>query len=204
MSIPKDIDPANLTEKEKALAGLPYDANTPELIADRRRARVLMYKFNNNDPSRDDYISERETIIRELFGSIGKAFEIMPPFYCDYVCLSIFLYRTFSDDTILDCNVVEIGDRVRIAPNVSLYAATHSLNPADRLRADFGSAYPIKIGNDVWIGGGAIILPGITIGDGATVGAGSVVTKNVKPYTVVAGNPAKFIKYVENPDQIKN
>ena len=86
MSVPKGTDSTKLTEKEKALAGLAYNANTPELIADRRRARVLTYKFNNSDPSRDNYISEMQTIIRNLFGSIGKNFDIKPPFHCDYVC----------------------------------------------------------------------------------------------------------------------
>ncbi|CAG8636623.1 11488_t:CDS:2 [Paraglomus brasilianum] len=209
MSVSKGTDSTKLTEKEKALAGLAYNANTPELIADRRRARVLTYKFNNSDPSRDNYISERQTIIRELFGSIGKDFDIEPPFYCDYgynIHIGDDFFANFGL-TILDCNKVEIGDRVLFAPNVSLYGPTHSVNPADRVSEDFELAYPIKIGNDVWIGGGVIILPGITIGDGATVGAGSVVTKNVEPYTVVAGNPAKFLRYAEKPnqiDQIKN
>uniref|UniRef100_U9U9D4 Maltose/galactoside acetyltransferase domain-containing protein n=1 Tax=Rhizophagus irregularis (strain DAOM 181602 / DAOM 197198 / MUCL 43194) TaxID=747089 RepID=U9U9D4_RHIID len=189
-----------LSEKEKALAGLPYSGFSEELINDRFKAREILYKFNNSKPIRfktDEY-RERENIFRQLFGSVGKDVEIEPPFYCDYgynIHVGDNFYCNFNC-AILDCNKVEIGDRVMFGPNVSLYPATHPIQPEERAKgAEF--ALPIKIGNDVWIGGSATICPGITIGDGVTVGAGSVVTKDVPPYVVVAGNPAKIIKHLE-------
>ncbi|KAF0559389.1 maltose o-acetyltransferase [Gigaspora margarita] len=190
-----------LSEKEKALAGLPYLSNTEELVNDRLKTREMLYEFNNSKPVRRDtveYREGREKMIRQLFGSAGKDVEIEPPFYCDYgynIHVGDNFYCNFNC-TILDGNKVEIGDRVMFGPNVSLYPATHPLQPEERSKGP-ESALPIKIGNDVWIGGGAIICPGITIGDGVTVGAGSVVTKNVPSYVVVAGNPAKIIRHLE-------
>ncbi|CAG8528751.1 acetyltransferase [Rhizophagus irregularis] len=194
-----------LSEKEKALAGLPYSGFSEELINDRFKAREILYKFNNSKPIRfktDEY-RERENIFRQLFGSVGKDVEIEPPFYCDYgynIHIGDNFFCNFNC-TILDCNKVEIGDRVLFGPNVSLYPVSHPIQPEERVNGP-ELAFPIKIGNDVWIGGGVTICPGITIGDGVTVGAGSVVTKDVPPYVVVAGNPAKIIKHLERKTKI--
>ncbi|GBB84117.1 hypothetical protein RclHR1_10750006 [Rhizophagus clarus] len=189
-----------LSEKEKALAGLLYSAFSEELTNDRLKAREILYKYNNSKPGHIDSeeFRERDNMIRQLFGSAGKDIFVEPPFYCDYgynIHVGENFYCNFNC-TILDSNKVTIGDRVMFGPNVSLYPATHPAQPEVRAEGP-ELAFPIKIGNDVWIGGGAIICPGITIGDGVTVGAGSVVTKDVPPYVVVAGNPAKIIKHLE-------
>ncbi|CAG8549423.1 7800_t:CDS:2 [Acaulospora morrowiae] len=190
-----------LSEKQKALKGLLYNANCEELLQDRLRAKELMHQFNNSKPcmfNTKEHDETRGKIIKELLGSVGDECYIEPPFYCDYgynIHIGNSFYSNFNC-IILDCNRVDIGDRVMFGPNVQLYAATHPVQPEERAKGD-ELAFPIKIGNDVWIGGGAIICPGITIGDGVTVGAGSVVTKDVQPYVVVAGNPAKIIKHLK-------
>ncbi|KAG9290220.1 hypothetical protein G9A89_022196 [Geosiphon pyriformis] len=201
---------SNLSEKEKALGGLPYLASTVELTNERIRARELLRKFNNSAPpapkSRDGEGSvrteERKLLMHELLGSVGEKAEIEPPFWCDYgynIHIGDEFYANFNC-TIADCNRVEIGDRVLFGPNVSIYPATHSVDPIERGKGP-ELAFPVKIGNDVWIGGGSIILPGITIGDGSTIGAGSVVTKDVPPYVVVAGNPARIIRNLKKPNE---
>lgn len=105
--------------------------------------------------------------------------------------------------TILDCALVEIGKECMFAPNVCLYSATHSTDPVERIESGTELAKGIKIGDRVWLGGNSIILPGVTVGEGSTVGAGSVVTKDVPPYTVVAGNPARIIKHLQRPEPKK-
>ncbi|GBC02596.1 hypothetical protein RclHR1_00470026 [Rhizophagus clarus] len=189
-----------LSEKEKALAGLPYSPFSEELMNDQFRVREILFKFNNSKPGRfnSEEFRERDNMIRQLFGSVGEILYVEPPFRCDYgynIHVGEKFYSNYNC-TILDCNKVTIGDRVMFGPNVSLFTATHPTQPEVRAEGP-QSAFPIKIGNDVWIGGGAIICPGITIGDGVTVGAGSVVTKDVPPYVIVAGSPAKIIKRLE-------
>ncbi|RHZ82576.1 hypothetical protein Glove_108g16 [Diversispora epigaea] len=194
------ISNSTLSEKEKALLGLPYKAYTEELLKSRLKARELLYQFNNTKAcifGTEEYDLTRGKIIKELLGSVGDGCEIEPPFYCDYgynIHIGKDFYTNFNC-TILDCNRVEIGDHVLFGPNVQLYPATHSVQPEVRATGE-ELAFPIKIGNNVWVGGGTIICPGVTIGDGVTIGAGSVVTKDIQSYVVVAGNPAKIIKYL--------
>ncbi|KAJ3029725.1 UNVERIFIED_CONTAM: hypothetical protein HDU68_011338 [Siphonaria sp. JEL0065] len=164
---------------------------------EKNSAKALFTKLNRLDDVAGDH-PDRVAILKDLFGGMGEGCHIESPFRCDYgknITLGRNVYMNFGC-TILDCNKVEIGDNVLIAPNVSIYTAHHPIDP--ELRTEWGPelASPVKIGNDVWIGGHAIILPGVTIGDGVTIGAGSVVTKDVESRTVVVGNPARVVKRV--------
>lgn len=183
------------SEKEKMLAGELYLASDAELVKERFQARQLMKTFNDSLP---DAISIRASILKKLLGKTGKDFWIEPPFYCDYG------YNIFAGDqvffnfncTILDVNKVSIGDRCMFGPSVQIYAATHPLNWKERgTLLEFGQ--PVTIGSDVWVGGGAIICPGVKIGDRSVIAAGAVVTKDVPPDTLVGGNPARVIKILE-------
>jgi maltose O-acetyltransferase len=183
-----------MTEKEKMIAGEMYNPMDPELKADREKAHELCYNYNQLAPSQKN---RKKEILRNLFNSENNCF-IEPNFRCDYgynISFGKNLYMNF-DCVILDVNKVTIGDNVMIAPKVQIYTATHPLNP-QRRNSGRELGYPIVIGNNVWIGGGAIICPGVTIGDNAVIAAGAVVTKDVKKNTLVGGNPAKLIKVIE-------
>ncbi|HLP88751.1 MAG TPA: sugar O-acetyltransferase [Nostocaceae cyanobacterium] len=180
------------TEKEKMLAGELYFAEDIELVNARKRARQLATTYNNTTEEQEP---ERQKILSELFGKIGEKITIIPPFHCDYgsnIIVGNNLFMNFGC-VILDCNIVQIGDNVLFAPYVQIYTAYHPTNPEIRLTGKELAA-PITIGNNVWIGGGVIICPGVTIGDNSTIGAGSVVTKNIPPNVVAAGNPARIIR----------
>jgi maltose O-acetyltransferase len=169
-----------------------YDPNQPELRRARARAKLLLARYNRTS---DEEYSYRSSILRELLGRIGAAGWIEPPFFCDYGA-DIRIGERFYANTgcvILDCAPILIGDRVLFGPHVQLLAATHPLDAALRAQG-LESAEPITIGDDVWLGGAAIVLPGVTIGDRAVVGAGSVVTRDVPADTVVAGNPARQLR----------
>ncbi|WP_142847804.1 sugar O-acetyltransferase [Telmatospirillum sp. J64-1] len=179
------------SEKQKMLDGDLYNAAAPELVAGRSRADRLMAAFNAAPEDR------REEILRELLGSVGENTVIRPDFRCDYgenIKIGRNVFINFNC-VFLDCAAIEIGDFTQIAPAVQFYTATHPLDPG--LRRD-GQEYalPIRVGTNVWIGGGAIILPGVTIGDDSVIAAGSVVTKDVPPRSVVVGNPARVVREV--------
>ncbi len=180
------------TEREKMLSGELYLASEPELIEMHAQALDLLYAFNHSQP-RD--IVGQQRIIRALFGQIGQKFAIAPPFYCDYGC-HIFagenLYMN-ADCTILDCAEVHIGNNVLMATKVQIYAAYHPTNPAERLTGKELAA-PVRIGDNAWIGGGAIICPGVSVGTNVTIGAGSVVTQDIPDNTVAVGNPCRVIR----------
>lgn len=182
----------NKSEKEKMLAGEMYIALDRELGEMNLRAQELLHRFNFSAPSQT---SEREIIIKDLFGAIGEGSIVKPPFYCDYGKFIFAGKKLFInyDCVILDCNEVRIGDNVLIGPKVQIYTATHPFEPELR-RAELEMAFPVTIGSDVWIGGGAIICPGVEIGDGTTIGAGSVVTKSLPPKVFAAGNPCRVIR----------
>lgn len=174
------------------LAGEPYVALDPELEAMNLRAQELIYSFNFSKPSE---IAERAEIIKKLFGAVGFGTVVKPPFYCDYgshIYAGDKLFVNY-DCVILDCNKVFIGNNVMIAPKVQIYTATHPFELELR-RLEIEMALPVKIGDDVWIGGGAIICPGVEIGSGTTIGAGSVVTKSIPPNVLAAGNPCRVIR----------
>jgi maltose O-acetyltransferase len=177
--------------RERMLAGAPYNAVDPELDAMHLRARRLLDRFNTTPAEAAD---ERRALLGELFGAVGPGAEVRPPFFCDYGAHITAGERLFMnyDCVILDCNEVQIGDRVLFGPKVQVYTATHPLRPEERA-AGWEMAHPITIGDDVWIGGGAIICPGVTIGKGSTIGAGSVVTRDIPPRVFAAGNPCRII-----------
>ena len=182
------------TEREKMLANQPYLASDPELAAMRQATQRLLHRFNALSP---ENLAERQGILRSLFGDLGPDFEINPPFHCDYGCYiraGKNLYINFNC-TILDCNWVTLGDNVLIAPNVQIYTAYHPIDPATRMTG-VEMAAPITIGNNVWIGGGAIICPGVTLGDNTTIGAGSVVTKPIPANSLAVGNPCRVIRQI--------
>jgi len=177
------------TEKEKMLAGELYRATEASLVEEHKGALRLLQRYNQTGI---DDMGKRTLLLGDLFGKIGENPCVMPTFMCDYgsnIYAGRNLFVNFNC-VFLDCNIIEIGDDVQMGPAVQIYTATHPLDPAERLRG-LESALPVKIGNNVWIGGGAIILPGVTIGDNAVVGAGSVVTRDVAAGAVVVGNPAR-------------
>jgi len=180
------------SEKQRMLAGELYLAADPELAAARKRARRLCRLFNQTT---EEEARRRQELLSELFGALGPGAEIEPPFYCDYgsnVVAGKGLYVNFGC-VFLDCNRITIGDNVLFAPYVQVYAAYHPTDP--RVRATGRElAAPVTIGNNVWIGGGAIICPGVSIGDDCSIGAGSVVTRDVPPGVVAAGNPCRVIR----------
>ena len=182
-----------MTEKEKMLAGMVYDAATPELIAELQNTREILYEFNSLRPSETLRMKE---ILKDLFGKVGDDnFLINQPFRCDYgkqISIGKRFFANFNF-TVLDEAPVTIGDDCFIGLNVSIYTACHSTNPIERnTRQEW--AKPVTIGNNVWIGGSVTILPGVTIGDNVTIGAGSVVTHDIPSNTVAVGNPCKVVK----------
>lgn len=186
------------TEKEKMLAGQLYLASDEELTEERLKARNLLKKFNESAP---EDIRSRKQLFKELLGSIGKDFWIEPPFFCDYgynIHAGEQVFFNF-DCVVLDVSQVTIGDRCLFGPKVQIYTATHPVNWQVRgSLLEYGA--PITIGSDVWVGGGAIICPGVTIGDRSIIAAGAVVTRDVPEDVMVGGNPAKIIKKLENKD----
>ena len=182
------------TERDKMLGGELYDPYDPALSANRRTARDLTFAFNQ---TRDADRAERHRLLSELLGTAGDGVWIEPPFHCDYgkhIRLGEKVFLNFGC-VLLDCAEIRIGPRTLLAPNVQMYAATHPLSAKVRA-SGLESAKPITVGADVWIGGGAILLPGVTVGDRAVIGAGSVVTRDVPADSVVVGNPARVIKTV--------
>lgn len=172
------------------LAGELYNASDPELVRERARCRELCKLLN---ASREDE-GERRAILSDLVGKPVDA-TIQPPFYCDYgtnITLGAGVYFNFNC-VVLDVMPVVIGDRTLFGPAVQIYTATHPLNAVER-RSGLEFARPIVIGEDVWIGGGAIICPGVTIGDRSVIGAGSVVTKSIPPDVIAAGNPCRVLR----------
>ncbi len=179
------------TEREKMLAGELYDALDPELVAARVRARDLLHELNI---SREADGVLRRRLLTELFGSGGDSVWMQPPFYCDYgsnIHLGRRVFFNFNC-VVLDICTVTIGDGTLIGPAVQIYGALHPLEAELRRSQEYGK--PVTIGGDVWIGGGAIICPGVTIGDRAVIGAGSVVTRDVPPDVLAAGNPCRVIR----------
>jgi maltose O-acetyltransferase len=183
------------TEKEKMLAGELYDPLDRQLADARRRARLLFKALND---TRDDQVEERSRLVRELIPSAGAGVWIEPPFYCDYgsnILLGEKVFFNFNC-VILDVAQVRIGSGVMFGPAVQIYTATHPLS-ADERKTGLELGKAIEIGNDVWIGGGAILCPGIRIGNRSVIGAGSVVTRDIPDAVLAAGNPCAVIRNID-------
>ncbi len=188
------------TEKEKMLAGEPYDCGDKELITRWHKAKQLQKEYNNT-PSDD--AEKLSALLDELIGSRGENVWISAPFFVDYG-ENIHIGKNVEINmncVFLDCNTISIGDFSGIGPGVHIYTVFHPTRPSERLSkgSNFWKSQTasVHIGKNVWIGGGSIILPGVTIGDGATIGAGSVVTHDIPPYCLAVGNPAIIKKRLD-------
>ncbi len=182
------------TQRQRMLSGEPYLADDPEIIADSLRAVDLMERFNRS--SVHDLPARRDILV-ELLGAVGEGTVLRPPFHCDYGYQIRIGTRTFINYGLmaLDVATITIGDDVQIGPNVQLLTPTHPIDP-ERRRAKWEAAEPITIGDNVWLGGGVIVLPGVTIGADTVVGAGAVVSRDLPERVVAVGNPARVIRTV--------
>jgi maltose O-acetyltransferase len=181
-----------LSEREKMLRGELYDAADGELVAARTRTRDLLRTLND---TRESQAGERRRICRELLARGGDTVGIQPPFYCDYGSNIELGERVFFNFNcvVLDVCRVTIGSYTLFGPAVQIYAATHPMS-ADVRRSGLENGKPIEIGSDVWVGGGALILPGVRIGSRSVIGAGSVVTRDVPEGVLAAGNPCRVVR----------
>ena len=184
-----------MTEKEKMLAGEIYNANyDEELIKERIEVKDKCFEYNNIKPSN---IEGRTKLLKEILGKYEETFYIEQPFICDYG-YNIKIGKNFYANhnlVILDGNKVEFGDNVFVAPNCAFYTAGHPLDYKERNKG-LEYAKPIKVGNNVWIGGNVTVLPGVSIGDNVVIGAGSVVTKDIPSNVIAVGNPGRVIKEI--------
>ncbi|MDX2161922.1 MAG: sugar O-acetyltransferase [bacterium] len=178
--------------RERMLAGELYIADDPQLAVESRRAASLVHHFNHSDPADPQ---ARRALLIDLLGALGEGSEIRPPLLCDYGYQIHIGARTFINfgAVLLDVGRITIGDDVQFGPNVQLLTPTHPLDPEQR-RAKLEAAEPITIANNVWLGGGVIVLPGVSIGENTVVGAGAVVTKDLPANVVAVGNPARIIR----------
>ncbi|RYG20331.1 MAG: sugar O-acetyltransferase [Caulobacteraceae bacterium] len=178
-----------ISERQKMISGQPYNPGDPELQADQTAAKHWMARYNAALASTP---AERRDLLRQRLGEVGEGAVIRPPFHCDYgynIRLGRDVFLNFNC-VILDVCEVDIGDLTQIGPGVQILTADHPRIAAERAKGiEFGK--PIVIGRNVWIGGAAIILPGVTLGDDCVIGAGSVVTRDVPPGATVMGNPAR-------------
>ena len=181
------------TEEEKMLAGELYDPLDPQLVGARERARDLCQELN---ATREKDQPTRRAILTQLLGRGGETVWMQPPFFCDYGSNIHLGQRVFFNFNcvVLDVCRVQIGDFTLFGPAVQIYTATHPMNAELRRQQEFGK--PIDIGSDVWVGGGAIICPGVTIGSKAVIGAGSVVTRDIPGGVFAAGNPCRVIREI--------
>jgi maltose O-acetyltransferase len=183
------------TEREKMIAGELYDALDPELVALRGRARDLCRELNATAESDHE---RRKAILVELFGAGGDSVWLQPPFYCDYgtnIRLGQRVFFNFNC-TVLDVCEVRIGDFTQFGPGVQILTPLHPMDATLRRSQEFGK--PVEIGCDVWVGAGALILPGVRIGSRTVVGAGSVVTRDLPGDVFAAGNPCRVIRAISS------
>ena len=193
------------TELEKCLAGEIYNCHDEIFLEFKNTARILLTKYNSIPY--DDKKEKRE-VLQKLFGCISTNVSVGSPFICDYGC-NIYLGNNVSINmncTFVDCNKITIGNNVLIASNVQIYTATHPIELKERLTPNWSIdsgeyfcrtyALPVTIGDGCWIGGGVIILPGVSIGNGCVIGAGSVVTKDILENSVAVGNPCRVIRKI--------
>jgi maltose O-acetyltransferase len=190
-----DEDPR--TMRERMLAGDPYIADDPVLAEENAAALDLMAAYNATTVRQGPL---RRQLLEALLGSVGEDTEIRPPLYVDYGTHVTIGARCFANFGLvaLDVASISIGDDVQIGPDVQLLTPTHPLKPEPR-RQKWEAAQPIAIGDNVWLGGGVVVLPGVTIGENTVVGAGSVVTRDLPPNVVAVGNPARVVRSLEQP-----
>jgi maltose O-acetyltransferase len=179
--------------REKMVAGELYDPLDPELVVLRERARDLCQELN---ATREGQRDQRRRILGELFGAGGDTVWMQPPFYCDYGSNIELGERVFFNFNcvVLDVCPVRIGSYTLLGPAVQIYTPMHPFDAALRRREEFGK--PVELGSDVWIGGAAVILPGVRIGSGSVIGAGSVVTRDVPEGVFAAGNPCRVVREI--------
>jgi maltose O-acetyltransferase len=185
------------TEKEKMLDGSLYNPLDKQLTEERMRTRLLIKELND---TREDQVEERTRILKCLIPNSGEGLWLQPPFYCDYgsnMELGEKIFFNFNC-VVLDVMKVTIGSRTLFGPNVQIYTATHPINWKERA-SGVEFAKPVAIGEDVWVGGSAVICPGVSIGDRTIIGAGSVVTKDIPSDVFAAGNPCRVIRHL-NPE----
>jgi maltose O-acetyltransferase len=181
------------TEREKMLRGEMYDAMDPTLVAGRERARDLCQALN---ATRERDADARRAILRDLFGAGGDSVWMQPPFFCDYGANIELGERVFFNFNcvVLDVCRVTIGDYSMFGPGVQILTPVHPMNAAERRLKEYGK--PISIGSDVWVGGGALILPGVRIGSRTVIGSGSVVTRDIPDGVLAVGNPCRVVREI--------
>ena len=188
-----------MNQKERMLAGLPYKAWLDGLSEERMENKKRIYQYNLLAP---DAVEEQEQLIKKILGKTGRHVHIEAPFHCDYG-YNIEVGENFFADynlTVLDVGLVRIGNNAQIAPNVSIYTAGHPVHPESR-NSGYEYGIAITIGDNVWIGGNAVIMPGVTIGDNVVIGAGSIVTKDLPSNVIAAGNPCRVIREITDADR---
>ena len=188
-----------MNQKERMLAGLPYKPWLDGLSEERLENKKRVYEFNRLSP---EAVEEQDRLIREILGKTGDSVHIEAPFHCDYgynIEVGENFFANFNL-TILDVSTVQIGKNAQIGPNVSIYTAGHPVHPDSR-NSGYEYGIPVTIGDNVWIGGNVIILPGVTIGNNAVIGAGSVVTKDIPDSVIAAGDPCRIIREITEADR---
>ncbi len=195
MSMPVSDSQDTRSMRERMLAGDLYIADDPEIAEHSSAAQDLMAAYNSTSVRQGGL---RRRLLEELLGSIGEGTEIRPPLYVDYGAHLTIGARCFANFGLvaLDVAAIGIGDDVQIGPNVQLLTPTHPVEPGPR-RDKWEAAAPITIGDNVWLGGGAIVLAGVTIGDNTVVGAGAVVTRDLPANVVAVGNPARVVRTID-------